>query len=156
MNIENSTTLSISKCHEVQIHYKRPLIKNMAKVSSSREVCKLLKEHINLNQLDYKEFFWVMVLSNANHVLGISQISVGSTRGTMVNIKEVYQLGLLMNASGLIVAHNHPSGILRASQSDIELTKKLSEGAKLLDLKLLDHLILTSESYMSFSDEGIF
>mgnify|MGYP000619166385 FL=1 len=106
------------------------------------------------NRIDYKEFFWVLLLTNANQVLGVSEISVGSTTGVSVNIKEIYQLALLSNASAVIVAHNHPSGKLTPSTADKNITEKLQKALKLLDIILLDHLILTSEGFVSFSDSG--
>ncbi len=154
MNPELSITDLIGSS-TVELHYKRPHIDSMTKISRSQDVSELLRQHINLNQIDYKEFFWVILLSNSNHVLGLSQISVGSTNATFVNLKEVYQLALLSSAVGVIISHNHPSGTLKPSDSDIKLTKKIKKGLDILDLKLLDHLILTSEDYYSFSDEGM-
>ncbi|WP_292942880.1 JAB domain-containing protein [Olleya sp. UBA1516] len=154
MNTENSNTKTIIKCHEVQIHYKRPFFNIIKKVSSSEDSEKLLRSFIDIERIDYKEFFWVLLLTNANQVIGVSEIAVGNTSGVMVNIKEIYQLALLANASAIIVAHNHPSGKLTPSEADKRLTQKLSNASKLLDITLLDHLILTSEGFVSFSDSN--
>ena len=104
--------------------------------------------------MDVKEFFWTIFLSRANGVLAISTIGSGDISGVMVNIREILQLTLLTNASHLIVAHNHPSGKLVPSERDRKITKKLQQGLLLFDAKLLDHLILTSENFFSFADNG--
>lgn len=142
-------------CNEIEIHYKRPLFSEMKSIANSDDVNSILRTYINVNVIDVKEFFWVLFLTRANHVLGISTISCGDIHGVAVNIREIFQLTLLMHASQIIVAHNHPSGKLTPSEKDKQLTKKLKEGLLLFDVKLLDHLIITSEAFLSFADEGI-
>ena len=146
------TISEISTFNEVQIHYQRPLFNPEKAIRSSDDSEKLLRNFIDDKRIDYKEFFWAILLSNANQVLGISEIGVGSTTGVSVNVKEIYQLALLTNASAIIVAHNHPSGKLVPSIADKNITQKLKDAFGLLDIKLLDHLILTSESFVSFAD----
>tara|TARA_R110002072_G_scaffold302796_1_gene488818 strand:- start:7970 stop:8425 length:456 start_codon:yes stop_codon:yes gene_type:complete len=141
-------------CHEVQIHYKRPLFETPKKIFSSESVDVLLREFIDLERIDHKEFFWLILLDNNNYVIGMSEIGVGTTTGVCVNFKEIFQLAMLTNATNIIVAHNHPSGKLTVSTSDIQITQKLKESTKLLDITLLDHLIITSESFLSLSDDG--
>lgn len=141
-------------CNEVEIHYKRPMLDTKLKLNSSETTNELLRKFIDTNKIDFKEFFWVLLLSNNNQVLGISEIAIGQTMGVSVNIKEIFQLALLANASVIIVAHNHPSGKLEPSKADKNITKKIKSAAKLLDITLLDHLIITSESYASFSDNN--
>lgn len=138
--------------HEVEIHYKRPVLNDNLKIKSSEDSVRVLRQFIDTKRIDYKEFFWVLLLNNSNQLLGISEIAVGSTNGVTVNIKEVFQLALLTNATCIIVAHNHPSGKLKASESDKRITQKLMKASKLLDLTLLDHIIITSEDFMSYSD----
>lgn len=140
--------------NEVQIHYKRPIYDTNCKVASSEDSERILRAFIDPKRIDYKEFFWVLLLTNANQVIGISEIAVGNTTGVSVNIKEIYQLALLANAPAIIVAHNHPSGKLKPSEADKRLTKRLSNASKLLDILLLDHIILTSEGFVSFSDSN--
>lgn len=144
--------LEVNTFNEVKIHYERPILNPNRIVKSSEDSERLLRTFIDKKRIDYKEFFWVLLLTNANQVVGISEIAIGNTTGVSVNIKEIYQLALLANATSIIVAHNHPSGKLTPSESDKNLTKKLREASKLLDITLLDHLILTSESFVSFSD----
>ena len=142
-------------CHEVQVHYKRPIFDLPQKIASSEDADAALRGFIDLDRIDHKEFFWLLLLDNGNCVLGMSEIGSGNTTGVCVNFKEIFQLAILCNASGIIVAHNHPSGKLAVSDSDIQVTKKLKASAKLLDISLLDHLIITSEGSLSLSDGGM-
>ncbi|QTE21106.1 JAB domain-containing protein [Polaribacter cellanae] len=139
---------------EIEIHYKRPLFSKMKSISSAEDVNALLRAYIHPNQMDVKEFFFTIFLSRANTVLGIATIGVGTIDGVNVNIREIFELTLLTHASHIIVAHNHPSGKLQPSQNDRKITEKLRKGLSLFDVKLLDHLILTSEDYLSFANEG--
>ena len=148
----DSFLLKTETFNEVKIHYKRAIFNPDNIVKSSDDSERILRAFIDEERIDYKEFFWVLLLTNANQVIGISEIAVGNTTGVSVNIKEIYQLALLANSTSIIVAHNHPSGSLTPSHSDKKLTQKLTEASKLLDIHLLDHLILTSEGFVSFSD----
>jgi DNA repair protein RadC len=139
---------------EVEIIYKRPLFKSMPKIKSSLDADQLFRKIIDLNRIDYKEFFWIILLNNSNKVLGYSQIAIGDTKGTIVNVKEVFTLALKSNSSAIILCHNHPSGTLKPSKQDLALTEKINMIGSLFGINLLDHLIITSESYYSFSDEG--
>lgn len=129
------------------------LFEDIPQITSSRDAEKIFRLLWSDN-MTYKEEFEILLLNTANKVLGISKISEGGVAGTVVDLKIVFQTALNANASSIILAHNHPSGNLKPSDQDITLTKRIVEGAKLLDLKVLDHLILTYESYYSFSDEG--
>ena len=140
---------------EIEIHYKRPLYSSMKSISCADDANDALREFVNPNQLDLKECFWVLLLSRANSLLGISLISVGGVSSVMVNVKEIFQLSLLTNASYVIIAHNHPSGKLKASAQDIVITEKIRHGLSLLEVTLIDHLIITSESFVSMANEGI-
>lgn len=88
-------------------------------------------------------------------MLGWSRISTGGTSGCIADPKVIFQIALKSNSSSVIVAHNHPSGNINPSNSDKELTKKLRSAGSFLDIPVLDHIILTSESYFSFADEGL-
>jgi DNA repair protein RadC len=109
----------------------------------------------DLDKIEFVEQFKVMLLNRAHKVLGIYELSCGSVAGTVADPKLVFVAALKSNASSVIVAHNHPSGCLTPSQADINLTKKLKDGGKLLDIAVLDHVIVTSEGHYSFADEGI-
>lgn len=138
---------------EVEIVYKRKNTKS-PKITDSKMAADIFRSQFPQDKMDYKEFFYVMLLSQSNEVLGVSQIGIGSTTATVVNIKEIFQLALKSNCTGIILAHNHPSGSLQASVSDKKLTRKIQECGEFMDCRLLDHIILTSEDYFSFSDNG--
>ena len=141
--------------HEVLIVYKRPILGSMPKVRRSLDVDSILRNFINLETIDFKEHFWVLLLNNDNQVIGISEIAKGTTTHVSIDMKEIFQLVLKTNATGIIISHNHPSGKLKASASDKQLTKKIKTIADLFSVSLIDHIIITSESYYSFSDDGI-
>ncbi len=106
------------------------------------------------DQIDYKEEFLVLCLNRSNKVLGYSIVSSGGLSGTVVDPKVVFQIALKSNASSIILAHNHPSGNTKPSEQDFNLTKKLCQAGEFLELAVLDHIIITSETYLSFADEG--
>jgi DNA repair protein RadC len=148
-NLPSTLLMSSS---EIELHYKRPLFQTMKYISKSEDAETVLRAYINPNRIDLKEFFWVLLLSNANRLIAVAEIASGSPRAVHVQIREILQLALKTNASNLILAHCHPSGNLNISKSDEKLTSKLEELCELLELNLLDHIIITSESYTSFSD----
>ncbi|MBU3027735.1 RadC family protein [Zobellia galactanivorans] len=122
------------------------------KISSSRDVFHLL--HPRIGELQHEEF-WILYLSNANKVLHSAQLSKGGLTGTLVDVRIVMRQALEQGAVGLILSHNHPSGTLRPSEEDRKVTQKLKKAAAALDIKVLDHLIITQNDYYSFADEGI-
>lgn len=140
--------------NEVEIHFKRPLFDSMYHITQAKEVVELIHEIHKHRSLDVKEYFWLICLTNANRVLSVSEISVGSLNCTTINIREIFQLALKTHALAIILVHNHPSGTTNFSASDLEITKKIKEGCKYLDFILLDHIILTSESIVSMATEG--
>ena len=140
--------------HEVEIHYARPIHITLSKITNMNDAERVIRESIELRKIDHKEFFWVLFLNHSNIVLGISEIGRGSTSRVDVNIKEIFQLALRANASSVILAHNHPSGKPKPSRSDIEITKKVKEGGKLIDIEVHDHLIFTSQGCTSLLEEG--
>ena len=122
------------------------------KVTSSKDAYELLKSE--LIDIPHEEF-WILLLNRANRVVKKSQVSQGGVSGTVADPKIIFKMALDELASGIILAHNHPSGNLSASQSDLDLTRKLKEGGKLLEVQVLDHLILAGQKYFSFADEGL-
>jgi DNA repair protein RadC len=101
------------------------------------------------------EEFWVLLLSRANEVIRPVQISAGGVSGTVADPRLIFKAALEHLASGVVLFHNHPSGNLTPSQPDRDLTRKLKEAGKLLDIPVLDHLIVSDRTYLSFADEGI-
>ena len=123
-----------------------------AKITGSKDVYDLIKS--DLLDIPHEEF-WILLLNRANRVIKKVQISQGGVAGTVADPKIIFKLALDDLASGIILAHNHPSGNLTASQADLDLTKKLKEAGKLLDIQVLDHLIVAGQKYFSFADEGL-
>lgn len=100
------------------------------------------------------EEMWMLILDNANQVNGSFRIGQGGITGTVVDVRLVFKSVILGNSTQFIIAHNHPSGNTSASDADKSITKKLKEGADILDIRFLDHLIISSDSYYSFADNG--
>lgn len=105
------------------------------------------------NKIELLEEGKILLLNRANAVLGVLHASVGGVTGTVIDPKIVFITALKANACGIILAHNHPSGSLLPSEADTKLTGKINEGARLLDMRLLDHLIVTPEGYFSYADQ---
>ncbi|HYG19140.1 MAG TPA: DNA repair protein RadC [Ohtaekwangia sp.] len=122
------------------------------KIAGSKDVYNILKS--DLMDIPHEEF-WMIVLNRANRMIKKVQISQGGVSGTVADPKIIFKIALDALASGIILAHNHPSGNLTASQADLDLTKKLSAGGKLLDIQVLDHIIIGGQKYFSFADEGL-
>jgi DNA repair protein RadC len=101
------------------------------------------------------EQFWVLLLNRANEVIRPFQISIGGVAGTIADPKLIFKSAIEHLASALILVHNHPSGNRMPSQADKDLTKKVKEAGRLLEIPILDHLIFTDNAYFSFADEGI-
>jgi DNA repair protein RadC len=101
------------------------------------------------------EKFWLILLDRANNVIDVREMASGGTAGVVVDIKMLFKAAIEANASGIICVHNHPSGALKPSRPDIEITAKIKDAGKSLDIPLLDHLILAENSYYSFADEGM-
>ncbi|MCG3167144.1 MAG: hypothetical protein POELPBGB_02928 [Bacteroidia bacterium] len=139
---------------EIEIHYSRPPLEEMKIVTTSKSAEELLRQFVDKKRIDYKEFFWVMLLSASQHLLGIAEISVGGTTETVVNTKEIFQLALKTNAVKIILCHNHPSGRLVPSSQDISISASLHTFGKMVGISIIDHIILTSESYYSLADNG--
>jgi DNA repair protein RadC len=124
-------------------------------VKTSRESAEILRQLWNENKIDFVEQFKVLFLNRANRVLGIIDISTGGVSGTVADPRLIFIGALKANATSIIISHNHPSGNLKPSQADEQLTQKIKQAGQFLDIRLLDHVIITSESYFSFADEGL-
>jgi DNA repair protein RadC len=126
-----------------------------AKITSSKDGERILRTwYESTGMIEQKEIFCAMLLNRVNKVLGIVKVSEGSATATIVDVQYILRLALLTGAQTLVLCHNHPSGNCKPSQEDLTMTKKVKEAAKLMDIHLLDHVILTTESYYSFADEG--
>ncbi|WP_417939572.1 RadC family protein [Flavobacterium sp. RS13.1] len=124
----------------------------LTKITSSKIVFEIMQPIIG--ELPHEEF-WVLFLNNSNKVILKSQLSKGGISGTIVDIRLVFKVALENGATGLILCHNHPSGGLIPSDADKQITRKIKQAGDSLDVKVLDHLIITETKYYSFADEGI-
>lgn len=120
-------------------------------LSSSADAAAVLRPQIA--DLNHEEF-WTLFLNNRNQLIGQRRISKGGLSGTVADPREVFRIALELKSTAIIVAHNHPSGSLKPSQADDALTRQMNASGEALLIKVLDHLIITSESYYSYSDEG--
>lgn len=125
----------------------------LTKITSSKVVFEMMQPIIG--ELPHEEF-WILYLNNSNKVISKSQLSKGGITGTLVDVRLVYKTALEMGATSLILCHNHPSGALTPSDADKQITRKLKLAGDSLEIKVLDHLIVTENHYFSFVDEGIF
>ncbi len=141
---------------EVFVSYKTNVRPSDRKhIRSSKDAELIMRSLWNNDTLELRESMILLLVNRANKVLGHFIVSEGGVAGTVVDPKLIFVVALKCLAHGIILCHNHPSGNLRPSQSDLDLTKKIKEAGKLLEIQLLDHLILTTESYTSLADEGI-
>ena len=122
------------------------------KITSSVSVFELMQPVIG--ELPHEEF-WIIYVNNSNKVIQKMQLSKGGITGTLVDVRLALKNALALGATGIILAHNHPSGTLKPSEADKQLTKKLKIAAESLDIKVLDHLIITEKAYFSFADESL-
>jgi len=124
----------------------------LVKVTSSKVMYQEMYPIIG--ELAHEEF-WVVYLNNANKIIFKAQLSKGGITGTIVDVRLVFKIALEQNAVAIVLAHNHPSGKLQASEADIQVTKRIKNAGLQLDISVLDHIIVTDHSYFSFADEGI-
>ncbi len=152
-------TTVIEKCPalaEIEVSYKSKVKSSqLKKITCSQDVYEVLKSIWSMDKIEYIEEFIILCLNRANKVLGWVKISQGGIAGTVCDPKVIFQAALKANASSIILSHNHPSGNTSPSQADKDITRKLVEIGKIHELPVLDHLIVTSESYFSMADESL-
>ncbi len=147
---------SFTSVAEVKLTYRsRVKPSERPQVTSSSDSYRILKETWDTGRLEFVEQFKVLLLNRANRVLGIYELSTGGVAGTVADPKLVFVAALKACASAIILCHNHPSGNTKPSAADLQLTKKMKQAGEVLDIAVLDHIILTSESYYSLADEGL-
>jgi DNA repair protein RadC len=125
-------------------------------VKCSKDAVDIFMENWDLDSIEHIEESKLMLLTRSNKVLGIASISKGGISGTVTDVRLILQYAIKANASGIIICHNHPSGNVQPSESDIAITRKIKESGIVMDIQLLDHLKIVSEgNYYSMGDEGI-
>jgi DNA repair protein RadC len=143
------------KVAEIQLHYNRPtLLPDAPRITSSLSAYQVFIDNWNMDTIQLQEEFKVLLLSRSNDVLGILSLSKGGIAGTIVDARLIFAAALKAAACSIILGHNHPSGNLRPSNNDLEITKKIKAGGMLLDIMVCDHLIISDAGYYSFADEG--
>lgn len=153
-NLFTQRSASNSTLAEIEISYRpKQKASELHKITTSSDAYDCLKDIFP--SLDYREYFYILCLNRNNKVLGYCQISAGGISGTIADVRMIMQTALKSNACSIILCHNHPSGNLNPSQADKDLTTKIVAAGKTLDIPVLDHLILTSETFFSFADDGL-
>ena len=150
--IGEAKAVSIAAALEIGRRRRGEEAQKITKINSSKNVFELLQP--KMGELPHEEF-WIVFLNNSNSVLQAGQLSKGGITGTLVDVRLVLKQALELGAVGLILAHNHPSGTLKPSEADKQITKKLKVASEALDIKVLDHIIITQKEYFSFADENI-
>ena len=144
------------KFAEVELTYRTKVkASQRPQVNCASDAYELLKKVWEEGKISFVEEFKVLLLNRANRVLGLVNVSSGGVSGTVADPKIIYVAALKANACALIICHNHPSGNVKPSQADEELTQKIKNAGIFLDIKLLDHLVITEETYFSFAEEGL-
>ncbi len=150
--IGEAKAISIISALELGRRRKESGVQQKPKITSSADVFELLTPH--LLDLPHEEF-WIILMNRANQVLKMKRISSGGITGTVADVKMIFKEAIENLASGLILAHNHPSGNNRPSDQDIQLTKKLKQSGVILDIPVLDHVIFAQDKFYSFADNAM-
>lgn len=154
--MESTQDNSMFEVAEIQVSYKLKVKASLRpQIKMSKDVDEVLRKYWDVNKIEFVEQFKILLLNRANRVIGIYEASSGTSNGTVVDPKSVFVAAIKANASAVVLAHNHPSGNLTPSQADIKLTKDMVAAGKFLHIPVLDHVIMTSESFLSFAEEGL-
>ncbi len=147
----------MEKANEIKISYSQKTnTKNLLKITSSTEANQIIQNSWDQDNIELFESFKVIYLNNSNVVKGISTISTGGITGTIIDIRLIFATALKTLSTGIILTHNHPSVTLRPSDADKRMTEKIIKAGELLDIKVLDHLIVTpKKEYYSFADNKL-
>jgi DNA repair protein RadC len=149
-NFEKSPELA-----EIKVSY-RPSFKKIIKIFNSKDSFNVLFPLFDINTIEFREDFFLLILNRANSFMGWFKLSSGGTSGTIVDVKIIFMLALITNASSILLCHNHPSQNIQASEADINKTNQIKEAGNLLGIKVLDYLIIASNGrYFTFADEGL-
>ena len=147
---------ALYRVNEVEIVYKNKIpFEDRIQITSSSTAYDILRQSWDDNRIELVEQFKILLLDRRHTCLGVSDIATGGITGCLVDPRIIFTTALKTRASALILAHNHPSGTLKPSEADIDLTRKLMQGGKLLEISVLDHLIVTPHRYCSLADDGL-
>jgi DNA repair protein RadC len=156
--MELKKAFELSNLGEFSVEYKyKSNLKNRPQINSSKDAYEVLKQVFNNKKIGLQEQIVVLYMNNSNTIIGTCNLCSGSLTSAIVDIRLIVASALKLMATSLIISHNHPSGKLVASDQDKEITKKLYKALELIDMKLLDHIIISPfDEYFSLKDEGIF
>lgn len=149
--IGEAKAISIIAALELGKRRKLTDVKEKPKITSSADAYNLIQPVLGDEKV---EEFWVIYLNRSNRVIEKIKISQGGVTGTVTDVKIILKHGVELLASSIILCHNHPSGNIQPSNADVLITEKIKEAANFLDIQVLDHLIISANSYFSFADEG--
>jgi len=139
---------------EVQISYSSNIkAKDRIKITGSHDAADAFRQI--WPTYDHIEFSYMLMMNRQNQILGYHQLSKGGMTGAVVDVRVIFQVALKACCTSIIIAHNHPSGNLQCSDADRKISRQIKEAGAIMDIPLLDHLILTSDSFYSLADEGL-
>ena len=141
-----------STISEYSLKYTKTDIQK-TKITTSESASNVIRKFY-FDDINIYESFFILLLNKANNTTGFAKISQGGTAGTVVDIKIIAKYAVESLSSAVIICHNHPSGNITPSEADINITKKIKDALLLLDIKLIDHIILSENNYYSFADNG--
>ncbi|MEP7376811.1 MAG: JAB domain-containing protein [Chitinophagaceae bacterium] len=141
---------------EIELVYKTKVkAAERPKITCSQDAYKVLLQTWDENKIEFVEQFKILMLNRANKVLGIYEVSTGGICGTVADIRLIFAAAIKSNSVAVMLCHNHPSSNLKPSKADDELTAKIAEAGRFLDVKVIDHLIMCKDGYYSYADEGV-
>jgi len=140
---------------EIKIRFNRSRKVFLGKITDSKDAADFLRKVYSRGSIELQESFIVLYLNRANEILGYYKHAIGGIAGVAVDRRLIYATALASASVGIILSHNHPTGSLKASPADIATTKQIKDAGDILDIRLLDHLIITKTSYFSFADNGM-
>lgn len=144
------------RASEVQVVYKTKVkASERCQIYSSKDLYNLLIKFYDENTIEYKESMKIVLLNKSNKVLGVHHLSEGGIDGTYADVRQILQIALLTNSTSIAISHSHPSGNTTPSEADKKLTSAIEQGCKTMNIQLLDHIIVSTESYYSFADERL-
>lgn len=141
---------------EIELSY-RPGIKlsKTQQIKGAKDAYQILKTFWDMDKLEFVEQFCVLLINRANRMVGFYKVATGGITATIADPRLIFAAALKSNATSIILAHNHPSGNLKPSDPDKDITAKIKTAGDFLDIKVLDHIIITGEGYVSFAEKGI-
>ncbi len=142
------------KIPQIRLAYVSDHAAEYKKAAGSKETADFIRSTYQEGEIEYRESFRVVYLNRANRILGFQTISEGGTSATIVDNKMIFAGALLFNAHSIIMCHNHPSGNLIPSPEDDIITRKAKSAGEILNIRVLDHLIISADGYYSYNDEG--